>query len=77
MAKGNVNAGDFVKFVNGELTTGADTKLSTDNSTGYVISATRLSENKVFIAHGYSNLYGMVCEVNGTNITVRTRYKNQ
>ena len=45
---GNVNAGDFVKYLN-EITIEQDTKLDSGSN---FISAVKLSENKVFIAHG-------------------------
>lgn len=69
---GNVNAGDFVKFVN-EI--GTDTAINSSTTyTGNVISAVALSKNKVFIAHSYDKsnnyLYGMVCTINGTVITM-------
>ncbi|MCI9001176.1 MAG: hypothetical protein HFJ26_10000 [Clostridia bacterium] len=47
------------------------------------ITAVALSENKVFIAYSYcsyntsDNLYGVVCEVNETNITVRRSTTNK
>ena len=71
---GNVNAGDFVKFIN-NFTVNEDTKLSTTSGTGSTISAIQLTDNKVFIAHSYSSsyLYGMIVTINEDNsITVGT-----
>jgi len=68
---GNVNAGDFVKYIN-NLSIENDTQLSSVQYSGYTMSAVLLEDNKVFIAHSYSNsyyLYGIVCTINGTTIT--------
>ena len=73
---GNVNAGDFVKFIN-NFTVNEDTKLSTAAGTGGVISAIQLTDNKVFIAHiDNYHLYGMIVTINKDNsITVGTDTK--
>lgn len=64
---GNVNAGDFVKFVNdySNLDEIEETELSSIDFSGSIISATVLSDNRVFIAHGNPRnyLYGMICTI--------------
>ena len=72
---GKIRAGDFVKFVNGEGdgTIGTDTQLSTKSYSGCTHSAVQIDTNKVFIAHkgdSSSYLYGIVCTINETTITV-------
>ena len=70
----NVNIGDFVTFIN-RTATGTDTKITTGSNTGAAMSAIKLSENKVFIAHtgeDRKELYGVVCTIDGTTITVGT-----
>lgn len=68
----------IVCTINGTtITTGTDTEINTSvKYTGFKISAVALSENKIFIAHSYDGshfyLYGMVCTVSGTTITVGT-----
>lgn len=57
------------------ITAGTDTQLSTESSTGFMVSATLLKDGNVFIAHSYGSnfhLYGMVCSINGTSITAGT-----
>lgn len=57
------------------ITYGSDKKLSTTNYTGFAISAIRLKENKVFIAHSHTNgyqLYGMLCTITDSTIKVET-----
>ena len=69
--EGNVNAGDFVKFI--ENNYGTDTQLSSEPYSGYRAIAIQLSNNKVFIAHKSSSNYqlsGTVCTIEGTTITV-------
>lgn len=79
----NISAGDLVEYVNGvagtitETTTetSVDKQLSTTTRTGSTISAVKLDNNRVFIAHGYgsdSHLYGVVCTINGATITKGT-----
>ena len=56
-------------------TAGTDNVISSYGRSGYVVSATMLSVNTVFIAHSYSSsycLYGVVCTISGTTITRRT-----
>jgi len=59
---------------NYEITTGANKRLTNQNSTYYDLSVTNFNTNKVFIAYSsdYSNKYsrGMECYINGTNVTV-------
>ena len=81
----NINAGDFVEFVNGIASktteTSVDTEISATEGYGYIISACKLAENKAFIAHANSatdntrQLYGVVCTINGTKITYGTDTK--
>ena len=78
-----INAGDFVKFVNGvgstTTATSTDTEISTVEKYGLVISACKLTDTKVFIAHstgskGSSTNYlrGVVCTIEGATITMGT-----
>ena len=74
---GNVNAGDFVKFVNGYRTiTGTDTMINNEEKSGNSISAVALSEDRVLLACRNNNtdgyLYAMLLNINNTNITVVT-----
>ncbi len=69
---GNVNAGDFVKFVNDSS---VSTQLSTSMYSGKSISAVALSSNKIFIAHAdgeHNLLYGLVCKIDNNIITKGT-----
>ena len=69
---GNVNAGDFVKFVNDSS---VSTQLSTSMYSGKNISAVALSSNKIFIAHAdgeHNLLYGLVCKIDNNIITKGT-----
>ena len=77
----NVNAGDFVEFINGiagsASEAGVDTQLCTDTNTAYIgrISAVELTDGNVFIAHSYGTsyyLYGVVAKIEGATITVGT-----
>lgn len=73
-AKGTIDAGDFVTYVN-EYGTGNDETLSTAVNSGTAMSAVALSEGKVFIAYPSGSekyLYGVVCTINGTTITPGT-----
>lgn len=59
------------------ITKGTSKALNSSTSyTGEVVSVTALSENAVLVAHNYgssdSYLYGMVCTISGTTITVGT-----
>ena len=57
------------------ITAGATKQISTAVYTGRCSSAVALSEDKVFIAHTYTDnfyFYGVVCTISGTNITVGT-----
>ena len=74
---GNVNAGDFVKFVKGYRTiTGTDTMINNEEKSGNSISAIALSEDRVLLACRNNNtdgyLYAMLLNINNTNITVVT-----
>lgn len=72
----NISAGDFVSWLTGDVDYGTDTKLSsTAQMATYEMSAVALSDDKVFIAHaegssGYCYLYGTLCTVSGTTITI-------
>lgn len=69
----------FVCTINGnEITVGIDTQLSSEVKSGNTISAVKLDEGKVFIAHSYGSsyyLYGMVCTISGTTIIKGTDTK--
>ena len=71
---GGMNAGDFAKYVNEGH--GTDTAINTSAAhTGNAISAVALDSTHVFIAHSYNSsyyLYGIVCTISGTTITVGT-----
>lgn len=57
------------------ITAGATKQISTAVYTGRCSSAVALSEDKVFIAHTYTDnfyFYGVVCTISGTDITVGT-----
>ena len=59
------------------ITVGTDTQLSTSSSSYFYISAVALGTDKVFVAHQVSlspgyRLYGVVCTISGTTITVGT-----
>ena len=63
MAKGNISAGDFVKFV--KTYTITTNEINSNADTGLNISVSALSNNKVFITFVYSSyLYGVVCIIN-------------
>lgn len=76
----NISAGSFVEFINGIA--GQTTKTSTSTViskselyVGRYISAVELTDNNVFIAHGYdsdSYLYGIVVNIEGTTISCGT-----
>lgn len=71
----NISAGDLVEYINGVAGQTTETSSSVQlagSYTGYAISAVQLDENRVFIAHSYSNqhtLYAMVVTIYGTTIT--------
>lgn len=76
----SVNAGDFVEFINGIASQtkeiSEDTSILAIDYYGCVLSAVKLSDNRVFIAHGKtealsssSHLRGIVCAINGVTIT--------
>lgn len=67
----NVNAGDFVSFINGLAErTAAQIYSGSDDS---YLSAVALGKNKVFIAYQYNSyLRGIVCTIKRTTITVGT-----
>ena len=79
----NVNAGDFVEFVNGvagqTTETSINKAISSTNLYGGKLSACKLTNNTVFIAHGTNSedasgnkLIGVVCTISGTTITAGT-----
>ena len=81
-AGSNVSAGDLVEYINGvagqTTETSTDTQLSTDSYSGYKISAVKLDDNRIFIAHsrgGDYSLYGIVVTINGATITAGTDTK--
>lgn len=54
------------------ITYGTDTELNSYASAGAQISAVKLQDGRVFIAHSYSGnyyLYGMIVSINGTAVT--------
>ena len=65
-----------VVTINGvTITVGTDTQLTSTKNAGYEISAVKLEENKVFIAHSYDTNYylnSVVCTISGTTITKGT-----
>lgn len=76
----NISAGDFVEFINGvagqTTETSSDTFVSDVTNAGYLISATKLDDTRIFITHGGGDtdtnllyLYGVVCTINGSKIT--------
>jgi len=70
-----ISANTFVEFINKTTidTIGNDTQLSNGTYSYEYASAVALNENKVFVAHRYSNyLYGIVCTISGTTITTGT-----
>lgn len=82
---GNVNVGDFVKFIEEyNITEGTITNINSTKYYGWNISVVPLSNDKVFIAHSSGGpqssyyLYGVICTINETNITagVDTRLYN-
>ena len=78
----NISAGDFVEFINGvaekiDYGTSVDTLISGDSCEGEAISATKLDDTRVFIAHGSGSsgslyLYGIVCSIKGSEIIIGT-----
>ncbi len=71
---GNVNAGDFVRFLT-ESKSGytKNTQLYSGNYGSSVISAVTLSETKVFIAFNKTSAHGLfvaLCTINGADIVV-------
>ena len=78
-AGSNVSAGDLVEYINGIASqtteTSVDTQLSSIEKTGSAISAIKLDDNRIFIAHSYGknyHLYGMIVSINGDIITTGT-----
>lgn len=70
---GNVNAGDFVSFVNDSISN--ENEFEVNNNTGgnsCDISAVLLNENKVFVAYSSSDYYlcGVICTIDDKNVTV-------
>lgn len=80
-----IKAGDLVNYINGvakQIST-TETEISNITGTGANISATLLTDNKIFIAHSYGEanlgssgkdryLYGVVVEIRETEIIVGT-----
>lgn len=70
--------GTVLTIADGTIDNGAAYALTSSSYSGQVISAVKLSNNKVFIAHssGTSSsdliLYGMVCTISGTTVTAGT-----
>lgn len=70
-----VAADTFVEFVSSSIDYGTDTQLSSTTNSASVISATKLDDSTVFIAHSYtgnSYLYGIVVTVSGGTVTAGT-----
>lgn len=75
-----IKAGDLVNYINGiagktDYGESVDTQLSTETNSGYAISAAKLDENRVFVAHSYGTsyyLYGVVVTIDGASITYGT-----
>lgn len=65
---GNVNTGDFVKFINNYNFEMNNILINSGFSSAYNISVVALSENKIFIAYGSasSKIVGKVCIINKT-----------
>lgn len=78
----NCGSGSYVQHLYGvvvtingtTITAGTDTALDTAEDQGCKISAKKLNNGNVFIAHGSgsSYLYAMVCTISGTTITAGT-----
>ena len=72
-----IKAGDLVNYINGvagktDYGESVDTQLLANANAGKVISAIKLDDKRVFIAHNNSNshvLYGIVCTIDGATIT--------
>lgn len=70
---GNINAGDFVSFVNESISNENEFEVNNNaGSSSYNISAVLLNENKVFVAYSSSDayLYGVICTIDDKNVTV-------
>ena len=74
VAGGNISAGKFVKYIN-EYSSKTNLKFYNEQDTISMFSAVALSENKVFITHGESYLYGLVCSINNDTITIESDTK--
>ena len=64
--------GMIVTINDTNITYGADTRLSDTTRSGSAISAIKLDDNRIFIAHSYGNnyhLYGMIVSISGSTIT--------
>lgn len=73
---GNVNAGDFVRFV--DDTYSENVQLSNDNYSGNKTDMILLDENRVFILYVKTSsqyLYGAICTILNNNISVGTEVK--
>lgn len=56
-----------------EITVNENIILEEENKDEQYIMANRLNENKVFIAYGYYSIYGMICNISNTTITVENK----
>lgn len=64
--------GMIVTINDTNITYGADTRLSDTTRSGSAISAIKLDDNRIFIAHSYGknyHLYGMIVSISGSTIT--------
>lgn len=64
--------GMIVTINDTNITYGADTRLSDTTRSGSAISAIKLDDNRIFIAHSYDknyHLYGMIVSISGSTIT--------
>jgi hypothetical protein len=79
-----IKAGDFVNFINGvsgdyDYYTSTNVNLKSDTNASNCVSAVALDDHRVFVAHGLgttssSYLYGIVCIIENSTITVATKY---
>lgn len=72
VAKGNISAGGFVKYLN-ECNARIDKELISKTHAGYRILAVKLSENIVLVVYKNVNkMFGAICIINNDNITIET-----
>lgn len=72
---GNVNAGDFVRFLTdySESNKNSNTAINTTSGTDKAMSAVALDKNRVFIAYFHPvGVSGIVCTIQGSTIAVGT-----